>query len=307
MLPISVITCAHNPRPEYLSQVLEALKHQTLDQTDWEYLLIDNASTQPLAESIDLSWHPNARHVREEQLGLTPARLRGIREARGKILVFVDDDNVLAPDYLEQAIAVEQKHPTVGAFGGQRFGRFEVEPPAWTRRHWSHLALHEFEDDHWSNQPHLTETMPNGAGLCVRKQVADFYFDLHAQGKRAFLMDRNGGSLVSGGDIDLATCACDLGMGVGLFAALKLDHLIPAERLKEDYLLRLTEGIGYSAVILASFRNGHVGAKKGWTSKAADMLRYLRMDASEKRIYRAHRRGQEAARADLQSKVSAKH
>src|SRR5690348_1101571 len=99
---LSVITCAHNSRDDYLMRVTNALNNQTLDKASWEYLLIDNASAERLAEKIDLSWHPKARLVREEKLGLTPARLRGIREATGEMLVFVDDDNVLDPDYLKE-------------------------------------------------------------------------------------------------------------------------------------------------------------------------------------------------------------
>ncbi|MEP6740882.1 MAG: glycosyltransferase family A protein [bacterium] len=95
MFPISVITCSHNPREDYLAQVIEALKNQTLDKQRWEYLLIDNASDKALEKRVDLSWQPNSRHIREENLGLTHARLRGIRESRNEILVFVDDDNVL--------------------------------------------------------------------------------------------------------------------------------------------------------------------------------------------------------------------
>ena len=297
---ISVITCSHNPRPDYLRQVLDALQNQTLDKRRWEYLLVDNASDEPLESRVDLSWQPNARHVREEKLGLTHARLRGIRESTGEILVFVDDDNVLDADYLEQVMTVSDNHPRIGAWGGQRRPVFEEQPPEWTKRHRSHLALSEFDHDSWSNQSHLSETMPNGAGLCVRKPVADYYRELHASGKRAFVMDRNGNSLVSGGDVDLASCACDVGLGVGLFASLKLKHLIPSERLAEDYLLRLTEGIGYSGVILDSFRaSTATPTPQRWSSKAANFLRYLRMSAHEKRIYRAHKKGEARARQDL--------
>jgi glycosyltransferase involved in cell wall biosynthesis len=294
---LSVITCSHNPREDYLQQAVEALKNQTLDKQNWEYLLIDNASDEPLEKRVDLSWQPNARHIREEKLGLTPARLRGIRESSGEILVFVDDDNVLDADYLQQVVEVGNKYPMIGAWGGQRRPLFEQEPPAWTRRHWSHLALHEFEKDTWSNQPDAA--MPNGAGLCVRESVADFYAGLHANGKRAFIMDRNGSSLVSGGDVDLAMCACDAGLGVGLFASLKLQHLIPSERLQEDYLLRLTEGIGYSGVILDSFRATGNGSRRHWSRKAADFLRYVRLDSREKKVHRAHKRGALRARQDL--------
>ncbi|MGH9872394.1 MAG: glycosyltransferase [Pyrinomonadaceae bacterium] len=295
---ISVITCSHNPRADYLAQVIEALKNQTLDNERWEFLLIDNASDEALATRVDVSWQPNARHIREEELGLTHARLRGIREAQGEILVFVDDDNVLDADYLEQVMETGNKHSMIGAWGGQRRPVFEQQPPEWTRRHWGHLALSEFEKDSWSNNHELAETMPNGAGLCVRDKVASYYRKLHEDGKRAFVMDRNGNSLVSGGDVDLASCACDLGMGIGLFAALKLSHLIPSDRLTEDYLLRLTEGIGYSGVILYSFRPTSLPSR-GWIGKAADILRYLRMDAREKRVQRAHHRGRSRAHKEL--------
>src|SRR5277367_5769846 len=97
---ISVIVCTHNPRADYLRRTLDALREQNFPLNKWELLLIDNASEKPLAEVYDLSWHPQGRHVRELELGLTAARVRGIRESNGGLLVFVDDDNVLAPDYL---------------------------------------------------------------------------------------------------------------------------------------------------------------------------------------------------------------
>jgi glycosyltransferase involved in cell wall biosynthesis len=96
MLCASVIICTHNPRPHYLPQVLEALRNQTLPLDRWELLLVDNASKEPLtASSSDISWHPYGRHVREEKVGLSSARLCGMREASSDLCVFVDDDNVL--------------------------------------------------------------------------------------------------------------------------------------------------------------------------------------------------------------------
>src|SRR5580692_10629321 len=115
MLPVSVIICSHNPREDYLRRVLDALKAQTLPAKDWELLLVDNASKEPLAGRFDLSWHPNARHVREEKTGLTHARLHGIAEAKGNLLVFVDDDNVLRADYLEASLKIAADYPKLGA------------------------------------------------------------------------------------------------------------------------------------------------------------------------------------------------
>src|SRR5262245_29793024 len=101
----------------------------------------------------------------------------------------------------------------------------------------------------------LGETMPLGAGMCVRRAVAQHYLHLHDSKQRTSQLDRVGKSLLSGGDNDLAACACDIGLGVGLMAALKLTHLIPPERLTLDYLVRLTEGIYFSAVVLAHLRS----------------------------------------------------
>lgn len=298
-LQLSVITCSFNPRTDHLSLVITALAKQGLDKSCWEYLLVDNGSDQPLALHTDLSWHPQARHIREEQLGLTPARLRGIREAQGEILLFVDDDNVLDPDYLEQALDIAGQWPMIGAFSGQVRPGFETPPPAWTKRYWNRLAIREFDHDRWSNIPCLEHTTPNGAGLCVRRNVADEYARYHADGRRKFILDRVGTRLLSAGDLDLATTACDLGMGNGLFASLKLTHLMPAGRLNEGYLLKLMEDQTFSAVVLASFRsngcNGESSSGRRFRTLVMDQVRILRMNPRDRRFFLATRNGERKA------------
>ena len=293
---LSVITCAHNSRADYLNEVLAALREQSLARDQWEYLLIDNASTEPLSEAVDLSWHPQAMHVSEEKLGLTHARLRGIAESTGEILVFVDDDNVLDNDYLAEVIRIAGAWPMIGAFSGQVRPQFEETPPDWTRRYWRRLAINEFQQDSWSNVSCLEQTAPNGAGLCVRRRVATEYAAYHANGKRKLVLDRMGASLLSAGDLDLAATACDLGLGNGLFASLRLTHLIPSERLSEQYLLELLEAQVVSARVLESFRsNGDTAAKKRWKTIVADQLRPLLMNSRDRRFFRAMRNGERKA------------
>ena len=77
MLELSVIICSHNPRASYLRRVLEGLRQQTLPRESWELLLVDNASKALLASAFDISWHPNGRHILEQELGLAPARQAG--------------------------------------------------------------------------------------------------------------------------------------------------------------------------------------------------------------------------------------
>ena len=52
MIDVSVIICTHNPRPEHLRRVLEALGDQTLPEHRWELQIIDNGSKVPLALTL---------------------------------------------------------------------------------------------------------------------------------------------------------------------------------------------------------------------------------------------------------------
>src|SRR5580658_5937900 len=117
MPDLSVIICTYNPGADRLRSTLESLAAQTLSKEQWELLIVDNASQPPVAEHCDITWHPRGRHVREDRLGIIFARLCGINNTTGQLLVFVDDDNVLAPDYLENTIAIAERHPYLGVFG----------------------------------------------------------------------------------------------------------------------------------------------------------------------------------------------
>jgi glycosyltransferase involved in cell wall biosynthesis len=107
------------------------LKAQTLSHEYWELLVVDNASAKPIAEKYDISWHPNGRHIYEAELGTGYARRRGLAEFASDMVVFVDDDNVLSANYLEQAIAVGESHAFLGVWGGTNVPEFESDPPSW--------------------------------------------------------------------------------------------------------------------------------------------------------------------------------
>lgn len=290
MAGVSVIVCTHNPRPDYLGRVLAALDAQTLPKSAWDLIIVDNASAPDAGPRNDLSWHPEARLIREDVLGLTPARLRGMRESSGTLLVFVDDDNVLDPDFLAVSLQISEQRPFLGAWSGQCRGEFETPPPAWTRRYWGNLVVREFDHDVWSNLPRLAATMPCGAGLSVRREVALHYLSLYESGQRPHQMDRTGRAMLSGGDNDLAACACDVGLGVGLIASLRLTHLIPPERLTLDYLARLAEGIHYSGTLLDHYRNAAV-PKRGGVRRLIDSIRRLLQPREHATIDRAAARG----------------
>jgi glycosyltransferase involved in cell wall biosynthesis len=292
MLDASVIICANNPRPDYLRRVLDALRQQSLSPDKWELLIVDNASNEPLASSCDITWHPNGRHILESELGLAPARRRGMREARTELLVFVDDDNVLAENYLSEAIGVSRNWPVLGVWGsGYIRPEFELEPPAHLTKFLHHLALRDLPAARWSNVSTCFDALPIGAGMCVRANVAAAY-QRSCEQSTIRIMDRQGKSLSSGGDDEICFVACKEGFGMGVFPELRMTHLIPRERISEKFFVNLIEGNTTADFLLAyKWR----GISPSFSSAARTLLYCLRSivkdDRVERRMHVARIRG----------------
>jgi glycosyltransferase involved in cell wall biosynthesis len=255
----SVIICAHNPRENYFRRVMEALRHQSLSMAKWEFLLVDNASDVSLSSVWDISWHPNARHIREEELGVAIARRRGMREASADLLIFVDDDNVLTRSYLSDAVTIKGEWPFLGVWGsGAIIPEFETQPRKDVTELLPCLALRTSSSPQWSNVFTCIAATPWGAGMCVRAGVADAYCQF-CQNSSIQIASRLGKEiLMSGEDREICYAACMLGCGMGVFPQLRLTHLIPKERVTTEYLLKVYEGTSTSNLLLAYKHTGDI-------------------------------------------------
>lgn len=261
----------------------------------WEFLIIDNASLIPLAANWDISWHPIARHVVEGELGLASARRRGIRESSTDLVVFVDDDNVLDPGYLLEAVRIKREWPVLGVWGsGCIDGEFELEPAEYLKQFLPSLALRQTTQARWANVPSGSDAMPWGAGLCVRKQVAARYCEF-CEHSPIGITDRRGGILSSGGDKEISLVCCSNGLGMGVFPELRLTHLIPRERVSEDYLVRMAEGARVSDLLLEYKWNNT--APFDWRTSVALLASALRRRRVDRRMrFAAVRAGIKARR-----------
>lgn len=277
MRQISVIICTHNPRPEYLRRVLQALQAQTLSKDAWELLLIDNLSTEPVAKNWELGWHPRGRHIRENEPGLTPARLRGIKESDGELLVFVDDDNVLPAEFLQTAQAIGEERPYLGVFGvGVLEPEFETPPPPELVPHLALLALRRVSAARWGNNPEDPHSTPWGAGLCVSRRVAEDFGRLIARLNVTALLGRRGQHLFCGEDDVFSWASVRAGQGFGVFPELRLTHLISAGRLNRGYFLRLIHDHAFSNGVLSYLRAGTPQPRIGPLRCAQVLLHGLR-------------------------------
>lgn len=277
MIRCSVITPTHNPRPGFLDRVLVALKAQTLPRDRWEYILVDNASENALSSRVDVSWHPQARLVQEPVLGLTPARLCGLAQARGEILVFVDDDCVLDPDYLERALAMMDDYPHVGVWGAYTEGEFQAPIEPWIKPFAIMLCAMQYSperdvDVQYALSYQSGPWFPAGAGMVVRRNVAEAYAASVNNDPFRRGLDRTGTSLIGSGDADIAATSVDLGLAIGNTRRLHVTHLIPESRTTLPYMLRLLYASNYGTATFAV----HRGLKPRKTPPVDTMMRRIR-------------------------------
>src|SRR5262245_28397298 len=119
---IDLIVCTYD-NAALLDRTLAALGRQRVSSgVTWQVLVVDNNCTDRTPEVV--AEHSRAggvplRMVREPRQGLTPARLCGVRNTAGEWIAFVDDDCLLAEDWVEEAARFAALHPACGAFGGQ--------------------------------------------------------------------------------------------------------------------------------------------------------------------------------------------
>lgn len=249
---LSVIIPTHNPHLGRLTRVLRALREQTLEVSRWETVIVDNSSNPPVGLTpLDADLPDNVRVVPEPVLGLTSARRRGFNAARGDVIVLVDDDNVLAPDYLARVLEIFSKHPQLGAVGGKSLPEFETPPEPWMREFDSLLACRDLGSeqriasqlwDEAAGRNAFPAFAPIGAGMAFRRlAVVDWSNALDAS-----LTDRRGGELTSGGDNDIVFTVLRAGWQIAYFPDLVLTHLIPSTRVQPAYLARLNRAIARS-------------------------------------------------------------
>ena len=295
---LTVAICTHNPRLDYLSRTLEGLKSQTLPRAEWEFIIIDNASKPPVSESVDLFWHPNARVLVEPDLGIVNARIRAMREYSGKLLVFLDDDNVLAGDYLEHCLDLFAKRPDLGAVSGCLMPEYEAPPPDWFAEsdYESWIAVRRITRSTWSNflDP---RSEPVTAGMCLRRAVTAAHLVRTSTNPIQRILGSRGTTLMRGEDVAIAKTALHLGYTVGQFAELKALHLISRRRTDPDYLLSLYRHLCASGHLISwADHCGRQPIRLSWRTLAKSTVHFIKGGGIRRRLVVEELRGFQLAR-----------
>jgi glycosyltransferase involved in cell wall biosynthesis len=235
---LTVALCTYNPRHDLIARAIHAVVSQ-LDDVDssTEFVIVDNNSKPPLQDADFLRGLPLLL-IREPVPGLTAARAAAVRRASGRIILFVDDDNILGPGYLRGVITAFDD-PALGVLGGSVVPEYESAPPSWLAAFEAQLAIRRYPAALLVETTGLPFTgyFPVGAGFAVLRSVALTHLadgDTHGR-----IEGRKGGALSSGEDLDLDLFALSTGYKLKVTGSLCLTHVIPAERTTEEYISRL--------------------------------------------------------------------
>lgn len=297
-MKLSVAICTRNPRRDHLDRVLRALSRQTLPRHEWELLLIDSAS-EPNLDALDAGrLGLGCTIIRLDVSGIQRARLAAIAAANAPVLLFLDDDNVPAPDFLEQGLLLAAQWPMLGCWGPALIAPECEEPPGpQIAAQLGRMACCDFASDRWSN---TLDVVPPTAGLFIRLDCARAYAAFAARDPRRLLLGSSAGRLFRGEDTDLVFHIVHSGRGAAQFRSLRLVHLMPAQRLSADYVVQVAKAAAGSALVVNHLWNV-APRRESRLDRIVYQLKSFRIRGLDRRIAQAHRAGEAEARVLIES------
>ena len=229
---VSVILCTYN-RCDMLAAALESVAISELpDSLAWEVLVVDNNSsdrTRDVVEEFGRRYPGQFRYQLERQQGKSYALNAGIRQARGQVLVFMDDDVVVDAKWLGNLISVFQKEGWAGA-GGRILPERTFTPPAWLALEGKY-ALAPLAIFDLGVEPKELVEPPFGTNMAFRREVFE-----NIGGFRTDLGPRPGSEARSE-DMEFGYRALGAGYRLWYEPSAVVYHSIPPRRLSKEYFL----------------------------------------------------------------------
>ena len=239
---LTAIICTYN-RAKYIGSLLESIAANDLPKSEYEILLVDNNctdNTREICESFAAAHKEvNFRYTTEPEQGLSAARNRGIKEAKGDIIVYIDDDALVDPHYLRAYTEWFAAHPETMACGGPIEPLYETAEPEWMTPYTKTLLTAWMN---YGNSPreYPKGRFPGGGNAAYRKSVFDKVGFFNTE------LGRKGNSLMGAEEKDIFDKMHALKMQIMYLPTPVLHHIIPQTKLEQDYFDRWTTQIGIS-------------------------------------------------------------
>jgi glycosyltransferase involved in cell wall biosynthesis len=104
---VSVVTPTHD-RAALLGRAIDSVVAQSY--ANWEHIVVDDASSDSTPELLGASRDPRVRALRVERHNCAAARNAALEVSEGELIAYLDDDNVMHPNWLKSvAWAFEQR------------------------------------------------------------------------------------------------------------------------------------------------------------------------------------------------------
>lgn len=232
-MDITVILCTYN-RCQRLTKALDSVALSRLPESvAWEVLVIDNNSndrTKEVVAEVSDRYPGRFRYLFEAKPGKSNALNRGIAEARGELLAFMDDDVTVEPTWLQNLTAPLRGVEWVGC-GGRILPDWSGPPPRWLPAGERHalgpLALF----DRGPEAGRLAEP-PYGTNMAFSKAV----FARHG-GFRTDLGPRPGSNIRHSEDSEFGHRLLAAGEPLRYEPSAVVFHEVPPDRLRKQYFL----------------------------------------------------------------------
>jgi glycosyltransferase involved in cell wall biosynthesis len=231
---ITIILCTYN-RCESLAKALESVANSELPETlEWEVLVVDNNSPDGTAKVVEdiRSRYPNRfRYLFEGQQGKSYALNSGIRNARGDLLVFMDDDVTVEPTWLRNLTAPLFNNGDYAGSGGRILPEQSFLPPSWVPLHERYGLAPLAVFDLGPENSELCEP-PFGTNMAFRKKIFEKYGGFRTD------LGPQPGSEIRNEDTEFGRRLLTAGERLRYEASAVVYHSVPQHRVRKKYFLR---------------------------------------------------------------------
>lgn len=253
----SFITCTYN-RDKYIGQTLQSVCDQKYPDNNYEIIVIDNNSTDNTASICEefRAEYPNKnfRYFKEMNQGLSFALNRGIKEAQGEYLIFVDDDETIIPQHLERLDNHLRTYPEAVLCGTPVIPVYEIPEPKWMSRFTQRLIGGYFDQ---GKEVKILEAKnyPGTGHTIIKKELYERYGNYNTE------LGRKGTSLIGAEDKDMFNRLKNNNIACYYLPDIPIYHHIPPNKMTDEFFHKLTYSIGKSerirtkAVSEKEFRN----------------------------------------------------
>lgn len=244
-MKFSFITCTYN-RDKYLGQTLESVCEQTFPSDNYEIIVIDNNSTdntRQVSEEFQTKYaNKPIKYFKEINQGLSFALNRGIKEAKGDFLIFVDDDETVNKNHLELLDEYLTAYPESVLAGSRVIPIYEGGRPRWMSKFIERAIGGYFNPGDQVKK--LKKSNFPGTGHTIIKR--NLYQKV---GYYNTELGRSGTSLLGAEDKDMFYRLIQNDIECYYFPSIPIYHHIPAYKLTDTFFDKLTYAIGKSEYI----------------------------------------------------------